>query len=372
MRRRSERKKSVDISSPAPNLRKTSRKSKKSPLQTTEGAVDQHQSTENLENVAEENSDSRQSSSPCSGEKVLAQKKVVINDETEKPLHPTGNENDTILDLIIYEEDSSHQSKLEPIFLESENSENKGTLNFDEKTSEPLNTGVNLEKNEKAQEDDKVEDNDTIENNKCDAKGDDYFVDLKNGKEPKSDAITLKKEKISYLNQKLSSDVSRVRKRKWISKKQTETFFPILSISTDSLKNLISDVKPVPLSDIKLDSSPDVEEVGTDREDSPDRSPLRVKYGILEPQKMEKDKLIISKNNSIESVGAGVVPYISFRSPSPSKNEATDVLYITNLVRPFTVLQLKGLLARTGKIVDDGFWIDRIKSKCYVQYETEE
>ncbi|EDW44935.1 GM23219, partial [Drosophila sechellia] len=45
----------------------------------------------------------------------------------------------------------------------------------------------------------------------------------------------------------------------------------------------------------------------------------------------------------------------------------------TNLVRPFTVLQLKGLLARTGKIVEeDGFWIDRIKSKCYVAYSTED
>jgi hypothetical protein len=37
------------------------------------------------------------------------------------------------------------------------------------------------------------------------------------------------------------------------------------------------------------------------------------------------------------------------------------------LVRPFTVNQLKELLARTGSIVEAGFWIDKIKSKCYVQ-----
>jgi hypothetical protein len=37
------------------------------------------------------------------------------------------------------------------------------------------------------------------------------------------------------------------------------------------------------------------------------------------------------------------------------------------LVRPFTVNQLKELLARTGTIVEGGFWIDKIKSKCYVQ-----
>ena len=47
--------------------------------------------------------------------------------------------------------------------------------------------------------------------------------------------------------------------------------------------------------------------------------------------------------------------------------EGKTVLYITNLVRPFTVTQLRELLQRTGRIVEDGFWIDSIKSKCYVQ-----
>lgn len=58
--------------------------------------------------------------------------------------------------------------------------------------------------------------------------------------------------------------------------------------------------------------------------------------------------------------------------PSPAKNPVSNVLFITNLVRPFTVKQLKELLERTGKIKDDGFWTDRIKSKCYVQYHTRE
>lgn len=48
-------------------------------------------------------------------------------------------------------------------------------------------------------------------------------------------------------------------------------------------------------------------------------------------------------------------------------HEGKTVLYITNLVRPFTVNQLRELLLRTGRIVEDGFWIDSIKSKCYVQ-----
>lgn len=58
--------------------------------------------------------------------------------------------------------------------------------------------------------------------------------------------------------------------------------------------------------------------------------------------------------------------------PSPAKNTISAILYITNLVRPFTLKQLQELLSRTGKIVEDGFWTDKIKSRCYVQYETEE
>ncbi|KAK9510927.1 hypothetical protein O3M35_005602 [Rhynocoris fuscipes] len=56
------------------------------------------------------------------------------------------------------------------------------------------------------------------------------------------------------------------------------------------------------------------------------------------------------------------------KSPSPSKKKATEVLFITNLVRPFTVPQLRELLARTGTIAQNGFYIDKIKSKCYVKY----
>ncbi|KAL1124015.1 hypothetical protein AAG570_001785, partial [Ranatra chinensis] len=56
------------------------------------------------------------------------------------------------------------------------------------------------------------------------------------------------------------------------------------------------------------------------------------------------------------------------RSPSPASRKATAVLFITNLVRPFTAPQLRELLARTGTIAPNGFYIDKIKSKCYVKY----
>lgn len=56
----------------------------------------------------------------------------------------------------------------------------------------------------------------------------------------------------------------------------------------------------------------------------------------------------------------------------PNFDEATEqgtvskILFIQNLVRPFTLNQLKDLLKQSGKIVEEYFWIDKIKSKCFV------
>ena len=39
-------------------------------------------------------------------------------------------------------------------------------------------------------------------------------------------------------------------------------------------------------------------------------------------------------------------------------------------VRPFTLGQLKELLKRTGSVLEEGFWIDKIKSHCFVTVGT--
>ncbi|QQP53458.1 Uncharacterized protein FKW44_005959 [Caligus rogercresseyi] len=46
----------------------------------------------------------------------------------------------------------------------------------------------------------------------------------------------------------------------------------------------------------------------------------------------------------------------------------SDVLLIRNLVRPFTLKQLKELLERTGTLED--FWINKIKSHCLVRFSS--
>lgn len=60
------------------------------------------------------------------------------------------------------------------------------------------------------------------------------------------------------------------------------------------------------------------------------------------------------------------------KKKSTKRMTTTNVIRITNLVRPFTVGQLRDLLQRTGKIVSNGFWIDTIKSQCIVEYENED
>ncbi|XP_066246015.1 apoptotic chromatin condensation inducer in the nucleus-like [Euwallacea similis] len=88
----------------------------------------------------------------------------------------------------------------------------------------------------------------------------------------------------------------------------------------------------------------------------------------LEVDQNQSNQNVIAINRKIsivEDTGNKLNP-----PPSPAKNPVSAVLFITNLVRPFTVKQLKELLERTGKIEEDGFWTDKIKSKCFVCYET--
>lgn len=207
------------------------------------------------------------------------------------------------------------------------------------------------------------------------------------------------------------------RKRKWLSTKTTAAIAaaaatkPIVAITTEILKELISDVQPVSLADVHLDSSPEPEERQLFNANQANKATAAAFAGHMDeehPDAMQHDdadvptKVLViaplnnNNNNNTQttahdagkvttaaaaapSVGGRKVMLINAdanvtlpRPPSPAKFGSSQILYITNLVRPFTVQQLKTLLARTGKLCEDGFWIDKIKSKCYVKYETEE
>jgi apoptotic chromatin condensation inducer in the nucleus len=195
------------------------------------------------------------------------------------------------------------------------------------------------------------------------------------------------------------SGIQQQRKRRWLSRKISESK-SVIAITTDSLKNIISDVQVVPLSDVKLqlESSPEPESSSAKaepvekrpRNDDKDLKKLQKEKLMERLRKQEEEEERRNEVNAMKfeaSTGNGSTNSTSLLSnrkvaivvddgpgdqSSPPRYNMSCILYITNLVRPFTVLQLKGLLARTGKIVENGFWIDKIKSKCYVKYETEE
>lgn len=170
------------------------------------------------------------------------------------------------------------------------------------------------------------------------------------------------------------------RKRRWGSRPKLSSQKSI-TISTDILKEIIPDVKPAEFDEV-------IEEKKHKRVEVPDRidRPVLPKIVIDNTENVEIAKEHKSEERDKENVKAKDSSLASMRKisivkdndsiiarpPSPPKHKQSNILYITNLVRPFTLPQLKNLLQRTGRIEENGFWIDRIKSKCFVKYETEE
>ncbi|XP_020622602.1 apoptotic chromatin condensation inducer in the nucleus-like isoform X2 [Orbicella faveolata] len=235
--------------------------------------------------------------------------------------------------------------------------------------------------------------------------------------------VVTKKRKISLPRTSLPSTPTEgqpaSRKRRWgssSSKKKTS-----LSISTDSLKDLIPgvQVQSTPAleavmdignddneeeeeepeekkADQKLDpekeeaptvTTPEVKEEGKRRKDrivkveekktiKLQRKPV-VMESEQETAKMEVEEDPLEqrlegnphpRRTSLPVQEASSPAPAAEHSPSRAKNPQSEVLHVKNLVRPFTLNQLKDLLGKHGTLVEGGFWIDKIKSHCYVVY----
>jgi len=119
-----------------------------------------------------------------------------------------------------------------------------------------------------------------------------------------------------------------------------------VEISSNSLKDLVPDLKPLMSVEAKLDETEeDIQTIDSDADVAGPKIPAKVKNESGEPVKKRK-KIVLDTN------------------------EETNFILIVHLTRPFTVNQLKEMLKRTGTIED--FWIDRIKSKCCVKFTTKD
>ncbi|CAF97701.1 unnamed protein product [Tetraodon nigroviridis] len=225
------------------------------------------------------------------------------------------------------------------------------------------------------------------------------------------------------------------RKRRWGSSTAVTAKKPSISITTDSLKSLIPDIRPCLAQEAVVDLHPEeaalsgaedeeqehsdqdlqirrtvtqvvhpesqengekeakrgkyeedeelqADEVAKEHEEKMDTSPP----GAVEPKvpsdasqetsTVATSDSLIRRSISQQRTGVSITiddPVRTARQPSPPRGKVSCIVHISNLVRPFTLGQLKELLSRTGTLVEDGFWIDKIKSHCYVTYcSTEE
>ena len=81
---------------------------------------------------------------------------------------------------------------------------------------------------------------------------------------------------------------------------------------------------------------------------------------------IESEPVIVRRISQPKPVIETEEPEAARRTPSPPRRPKSNIVHIKNLVRPFTLGQLKELLGRTGKFDDEAFWIDKIKSHCIV------
>ncbi|KAJ8387616.1 hypothetical protein AAFF_G00151660, partial [Aldrovandia affinis] len=95
----------------------------------------------------------------------------------------------------------------------------------------------------------------------------------------------------------------------------------------------------------------------------------------VELKKVTPSDTLVRRSISQQKSGVSITiddPVRTARQPSPPRGKITNIVHICNLVRPFTLGQLKELLNRTGTVVEEAFWIDKIKSHCYVTYSSTE
>eukprot|EP00794_Sanderia_malayensis_P018777 gene18777-20668_t len=222
--------------------------------------------------------------------------------------------------------------------------------------------------------------------------------------------VQIKKRKLTTDSDssKEKSETATPRKRRWGSSTNKES----LIISSDSLKALIPDVSIVPPScdyrlglgldyaefeEGEIDETPHADhaniKVGDDDNDDEDEvmadasSKKEIKRGRIVRMNtngtvrlMKQPDEIADDNQADASQKTARMPEPSKdephdtkeRSQSPAKNNPSNILTIFNLVRPFTLRQLRELLSKTGTVLEEGFWINKIKSHCYVTYDTVE
>jgi len=218
-------------------------------------------------------------------------------------------------------------------------------------------------------------------------------------KKPAQKPVTpvLLKKRLSTATDETDEEKKAKRKRRWGNTAESS-----VTISSDSIKKLIPDVKldssaveTLPELDYQEDENEFAEEAEEEKKDADEeisqeeeegdgerkRKGRRVKVDSAKKIKMgqpdDKGVVVVESDSEArrKSQEAEVVD-LEGEERAKSADVRTDStsqwLFISGLVRPYTINQLKNLLGKTGTIAENGFWINNIKSFCYVKMSTED
>ncbi|CAF0853167.1 unnamed protein product [Adineta steineri] len=196
-----------------------------------------------------------------------------------------------------------------------------------------------------------------------------------------------------------------------------------MNLSSDMLKTLIPDISLAPESSVtdELEASTNEHDNNDDNEQSSNQAMLETSVGNgfllsdsmtigdLADQKQQRNRTVVidvavdssSLNDDLIGNGSDIrkktptsAPFarvtsfesktlldgktnalmmdepVRVKDPTETLEPPSRILYIRGLTRPFTLPLLKELLSRFGTLVDGEFWLDKIKSQCFVTYTT--
>ncbi|XP_065828271.1 apoptotic chromatin condensation inducer in the nucleus-like [Oscarella lobularis] len=158
------------------------------------------------------------------------------------------------------------------------------------------------------------------------------------------------------------------KKRGWnVNKPSTTASIPI---STDILKEIIpADISSQEQTALSADSDDEENDSRALRFSGERPTDLRARVPILPPPKTETSGGARLSALAISEAIASSQPE-QRQPPSPARNPLSTIIHVTNLVRPFTIPQIKELLSQKAALKD--FWMDKIKSNCYALYATDD
>ena len=200
-------------------------------------------------------------------------------------------------------------------------------------------------------------------------------IEEENSPPPPPDT-TFRKLSRPLSNDPLVEDLKK-KKRQWVKKETKEVDQDEGNgadiVSGESLKDIVPDVKPY-LEDLGKEDELDHEQETEEEEMNGGESD--VKQPAHEESLNEKKESLTVKSPALQSLqnsDTGLDQANKARRGATSKlnPERSCVIEVRNLVRPFTNIQFKELLLRTGKInkfENGGFWMDKIKSHAIIEY----